>query len=146
MPRHSTHTFSGVTSICIGPISKIGRDDFRREVLLTDDEGGDASLMICGEEREALLIPSDAPDSGIEELRRLIDAAHHALRMIDASDIDSPPTPKELDAVCSAIELIETGRRQLGYRLTEFDGPDETDASLTTMAPLLDRLNAMKGA
>lgn len=49
-----------------------------------------------------------------------LDAAHTALRMVDASDTTAPQTDRTLDAVSAAVAEIERAARDAGHILPEF--------------------------
>lgn len=49
-----------------------------------------------------------------------LDAAHHALRCVDASDTTQPQTGDTLKHVSNAVSAVERMARELGYRLSEF--------------------------
>ncbi len=49
-----------------------------------------------------------------------LDAAHTALRMVDASDTTAPQTAATLDAVSDAVAQVERAARDAGHALPEF--------------------------
>lgn len=57
-----------------------------------------------------------------------LDAAHCALRAVDASDTTKPQTDATLDRVAVAVDTVEQMARDLGYRLSEFRGEMAHDA------------------
>ena len=60
-----------------------------------------------------------------------LDAAHCALRGVDASDTTKPQTDATLHHVAVAVSTIEKLARELGYRLSEFRGEMAPDARRT---------------
>jgi hypothetical protein len=55
-----------------------------------------------------------------ESLLDALDAAHTALRMVDASDTTQPQPARTLDAVSEAVALVECAARAAGHTLPEF--------------------------
>ena len=51
-----------------------------------------------------------------------LDAAHYALRCVDASDPDAPQTADTFARVTRAVDAIERMARDLGYRLSSNRG------------------------
>ena len=73
----------------------------------------DSMVAACGWVR-----PASAPPP--PDIFAALDAAHAALRMVDASDTAAPQTERVLDAVSDAIALVERTASAAGHRLPEF--------------------------
>lgn len=69
------------------------------------------------------LSPAEERELSIDERRKLmavLDEAHTALRMVDASDVTAPQTDETLEAVADAVQGVERIAVILGHKLPEF--------------------------
>jgi len=54
-----------------------------------------------------------------QDILIVLDNAHRALRMVDASNTTKPQTDETLDAVCESVAEIERTAWQIGFQLSE---------------------------